>query len=246
VLGAPGTGAAWSTASASAARFEPPAASSTSAEPPADAFRSNWIPEGFYLHSYTTVLTCPMPLEHRPPPNPARLLMHTPRALPSRLCPADPELSRARYSAPLAPRAIRPCQNSSQLPLLTALAQCAPLFSSCCKLLLPQPQSIDAVANCPGGVPSPRSYCYPAFCISPGINRSENSLRPACLHYSQHPAAPLARRRKARIPYSGKTRLRKAFELPVGVCFLDPDGFCGVGAASGRQTFDSGSVPPLC
>ena len=41
------------------------------------------------------------------------------------------------------------------------LAQCAPVFSSSCKRLLPQFFSIDAVAHCPGGGGVPLDYCYP-------------------------------------------------------------------------------------
>ena len=50
-----------------------------------------------------------------------------------------------------------------------------PVFASSCKLLLPQPLSIDPLANCPRWRGYPRSR-YPASSISRTINRSKKHV----------------------------------------------------------------------
>ena len=63
-----------------------------------------------------------------------------------------------------------------QLRFLYVNFETAPFFSHCCKRLLPQPQLIDAVANCQGGTPPSHGYCYPHLPISRRMNRSANCV----------------------------------------------------------------------
>jgi hypothetical protein len=141
---------------------------------------------------------------------------------------------------------LRP-QRAHSDPLATKRGKGSPLvFSSSCKLLLPQPFSIYLVANCPGGRGCRRSYCFAAsaipcrnnssakhMCNSSRMNRSKNAALKLALESTDPEKVG------GGVQHQPKNHGRR-FQRRAAI-----------GGARGSplvrvRTFDSGLLPPLC